>query len=93
MHQIYVNGLLDLLSPLEFMNPFLNHKSKTKLGSMYMVPNGKSIRSYIGEVLKKHLDNELHRRPDIAKAIQEKILFNEKQRKDINNIKKYPVKY
>ena len=39
-------------------------------------------------MLKKHLDNELHRRPDIAKAIQEKILFNEKQRKDINNIKK-----
>ncbi|MGB4665671.1 MAG: toprim domain-containing protein, partial [Bacteroidales bacterium] len=63
-------------------------QTKTKLGSMYMVPNGKSIRSYIGEVLKKNLDNELHRRPDIAKAIQEKILFNEKQRKDINNIKK-----
>lgn len=81
------NGLLATLS-IRIHEPVFESQTKTKLGSMYMVPNGKSIRSYIGEVLKKHLDNELHRRPDIAKAIQEKILFNEKQRKDINNIKK-----
>jgi len=81
------NGLLVALS-IRIHEPVFESQTKTKLGSMYMEPNGKSIKAYISEVIRKYLDNELHRRADLAKIIQEKILFNEKQRKDINSIKK-----
>ena len=86
------NGLLVALS-IRIHEPVFESQTKTKLGSMYMEPNGKSIKAYISEVIRKYLDNELHRRADLAKIIQEKILFNEKQRKDINSIKKYLVKF
>lgn len=80
-------GLLATIS-IRIHEPVFESQTKTKLGSSIMEPNGRSIKSYIVEVLRKHLDNELHRNPDIAKAIQEKILINEKQRKDINNLNK-----
>lgn len=65
------NGLLVALS-IRIHEPVFESQTKTKLGSMYMEPNGKSIKAYISEVIRKYLDNELHRRADLAKIIQEK---------------------
>ena len=43
---------------------------------------------FIGDFLKDELDNYLHRHSDIARAILERIVQSEKERKDIAGIKK-----
>jgi topoisomerase-4 subunit B len=53
-----------------------------------MEPNGQSIRNYIGDILKKQLDNFLHMNSDVAEALLRKIMQSEKERKEFANIKK-----
>jgi topoisomerase IV subunit B len=73
---------------IKIHEPVFESQTKTKLGSQHMEPNGRTIRYYINEVVKKHLDNYLHMNPDVSEAIQMKILQNEKERKEMANIKK-----
>ncbi len=75
---------------LRIQEPVFESQTKTKLGSINMLPNGsgQSVKNYIGDIVKKHLDNYLHVHSDVAQAIQEKIILSEKERKDIANIKK-----
>lgn len=68
--------------------PIFESQTKTKLGSQYMEPNGQSIRNYIGECVRRNLDNFLHIHSDVADALLQKILANEKERKELANIKK-----
>jgi topoisomerase-4 subunit B len=53
-----------------------------------MGPDGPSIRSFIADFLKNSLDNFLHRHPEIAEAIQRKILRAERERKELSGIQK-----
>jgi topoisomerase-4 subunit B len=53
-----------------------------------MEPGGMTIRNYIHDLIKRHLDNYLHMNPDTAEALLKKILQSEKERKEIANIKK-----
>jgi topoisomerase-4 subunit B len=53
-----------------------------------MEPDGQSIRNYIGDILKKQLDNYLHMNSDVAEALLRRIMQSEKERKDFANIKK-----
>ncbi len=74
---------------IKIQEPVFESQTKTKLGSQYMEPEGKvSIRNYIGEVLKKKLDNYLHMNSDTAEALLKKILQSEKERKELASIKK-----
>ena len=68
--------------------PIFESQTKTKLGSQYMEPNGQSIRNYVGEIIRKNLDNHLHINNETADILLAKILQNEKERKEITNIKK-----
>ena len=68
--------------------PVFESQTKTKLGSQHMEPGGVTIRNYIGDILKRRLDNYLHMHPDVAEALLKKILQSEKDRKDMANIKK-----
>ena len=52
-----------------------------------MEPNGQSVRNYIGECVRRNLDNFLHIHGDVADALLQKILANEKERKELANIK------
>jgi topoisomerase-4 subunit B len=63
-------------------------QTKTKLGSQQVAPGGLSIRAFVNDFIKTELDNYLHRNPDVAKAIEERILQSEKERKEISVIKK-----
>lgn len=63
-------------------------QTKTKLGSTLMEPNGQNIKNYIGDVIKRHLDNYLHINTETAESLLRKILQNEKERKGMANIKK-----
>ncbi|MBU8892805.1 MAG: type IIA DNA topoisomerase subunit B [Bacteroidales bacterium] len=68
--------------------PVFESQTKTKLGSKNMAPNGPSIRNFIGDFLKKELDNFLHRNDEISEALHRKIIEAEKERKAISGIKK-----
>jgi len=73
---------------VRIQEPVFESQTKTRLGSNEIAPGGQSIRSFIGDFLKEHLDNYLHRFPETAKAIEAKILANERERKELQGIQK-----
>jgi topoisomerase-4 subunit B len=73
---------------IKVIEPIFESQTKTKLGSNDMGPDGPSIRSFIADFLKNSLDNFLHRHPEIAEAIQRKILRAERERKELSGIQK-----
>jgi topoisomerase-4 subunit B len=73
---------------LKVQEPIFESQTKTKLGSQHMEPNGRTIRNYVMDIIKKNLDNYLHKNPETAEALQLKILQSEKERKDMADIKK-----
>ncbi len=73
---------------IKVQDPVFESQTKTKLGSVYMESDGQTIRNYIMDIVKKHLDNFLYMNPDTAEALLRKILQSEKERKEWANIKK-----
>jgi topoisomerase-4 subunit B len=68
--------------------PIFESQTKTKLGSLTREPNGVQIRTWINDFVKTELDNYLHKHQDAAKALEQKILQSERERKEIAGIKK-----
>ena len=68
--------------------PVFESQTKTKLGSKDMAPGGVSIRNFITDFVKKHLDDYLHTHPETADILYKKITDSEKERKAISNIQK-----
>ena len=73
---------------VRIVEPVFESQTKTKLGSTTIAPEGESLRSFIGNFLKKNLDNYLHKHPQVAEAIQKRILAAERERKDMKGIQK-----
>ncbi len=73
---------------IKVQDPVFESQTKTKLGSVHIEPDGATIRNYIMDIVKRHLDNFLHMNPDIAEALLRKIMQSEKERKEWANIKK-----
>ncbi|MEI6887885.1 MAG: DNA topoisomerase IV subunit B [Bacteroidota bacterium] len=73
---------------IKVQDPVFESQTKTKLGSVYMESDGQTIRNYIMDIVKKHLDNFLYMNPDTAETLLRKILQSEKERKEWANIKK-----
>jgi topoisomerase-4 subunit B len=48
----------------------------------------KSVRVFINDFVKEKLDNYLHKNPEIAKSIQNKIIQAERERKELSGIRK-----
>ncbi|OJV20646.1 MAG: DNA topoisomerase IV [Bacteroidetes bacterium 41-46] len=80
-------GMIAAVS-IKVQDPVFESQTKTKLGSKEMGPGGVTVRNFIGDFLKDHLDNYLHRHPETADAILKKILDSEKERKAISGIQK-----
>ncbi len=68
--------------------PIFESQTKTKLGSELMAPGGQTIRNYVNDKIGRLLDNHLHRNPDVAEAMQNRIQEAEKERIAISNFKK-----
>jgi len=68
--------------------PVFESQTKTKLGSNDMGPEGPTVRTFIIDFLKSKLDNFLHKNPEVAEAIQRKILISERERKELSGIQK-----
>jgi topoisomerase-4 subunit B len=81
------NGLIAAVS-VKITEPVFESQTKTKLGSTYMEPDGETVRSYIGDFIKRELDNFLHRNKAHGDSMLEKIVSSEKERKEMAGIKK-----
>lgn len=68
--------------------PIFESQTKTKLGSKDMGPQGPSVRNFISEFIKKQLDDYLHKNPETARILLQKIQDSEKERKAISSIQK-----
>ncbi len=73
---------------IKVVEPVFESQTKTKLGSQYMAPDGITIRGFIMDFVKTELDNFLHKHPDVAQSLLEKIIASEKERKELAGIKK-----
>ena len=73
---------------IKVMEPVFESQTKTKLGSTEMGKGMKSVRVFINDFIKKELDNYLHKNPEVAKSIQNKIIQAERERKELSGIRK-----
>ena len=69
--------------------PEFESQTKIKLGSRNMSPKGNlSVAKFIGDFIKKEVDNYLHKNPETADALYKKIQESEKERKAIAGVAK-----
>ncbi len=71
---------------LKVIDPIFESQTKTKLGSNTMGPGKETIRTFVVNFLTRELDNYLHRNPEAAAAIEERIKENEKMRKTVAGV-------
>ena len=81
------NGMVAAIS-IKVEEPVFESQTKIKLGSKDMGPEGPTIAKFIGDFMKKELDNYLHKHGDVAEVMLKKILASEKERKAIAGVTK-----
>ena len=82
------NGLVAAIA-INVEEPQFESQTKIKLGSLTMEPGGGiSVNKFVGDFIKTEVDNYLHKNPDVADIIQQKIQNNEKERKAIAGVTK-----
>lgn len=81
------SGIIAAIS-IKVEEPVFESQTKTKLGSKDIGPEGPSIAKFIGDFVKKELDNYLYKHPETADNLQRKILESEKERKAIAGVAK-----
>ena len=89
------NGIVAAIA-LDVEEPMFESQTKTKLGSNNMwpaipqenKPAGPSINKFVGDFIKTEVDNYLHKHPDVANVMLEKIQESEKERKAIAGVTK-----
>ena len=73
---------------IKVQEPVFESQTKTKLGSQDIGPKGPSVKAFIGDFLKTELNNFLHKNPEVAQIILQKIQSSERERKDLQGIQK-----
>ena len=68
--------------------PVFESQTKTKLGSSHIAPQGATVRSFVVDFMREHLNNFLHKNKAIAEAILKRILQSERERKELSGVKK-----
>ena len=82
------NGLVAAIA-LNVEEPMFESQTKIKLGSLTMTPNGGvSINKYVGDFIKTEVDNFLHKNPDVAEVMLQKVQESEKERKAMAGVTK-----
>lgn len=80
-------GMVAAIS-IKVEEPVFESQTKTKLGSRDMGPEGPTVGKFIGDFIKKELDNYLHKQPETAEILLKKIQENEKERKAMAGVTK-----
>ena len=71
------SGLVAAIS-VAVQEPVFESQTKIKLGSKDMGPDGPSVAKFIGDFVKKEVDNYLHRNLETADIMLKKIQDSEK---------------
>ena len=81
------NGMVAAVA-LKVEEPVFESQTKTRLGSRDMGPDGPTVAKFIGDFVKKELDDYLHRDLEVAKVILKKVQESERSRKAMAGIAK-----
>lgn len=82
------NGIVAAIA-INVEEPVFESQTKIKLGSTQMAPDGESINKYVGDFLKREVDNYLHiHKEDCADILEQKIKENERERKSMAGVTK-----
>ncbi len=81
------NGLVAAVA-ISVEEPIFESQTKIRLGSKDIGPNGPSVNKFIGDFVKKEVDNFLHKNPETADILLHKIQDSEKERKAIAGVTK-----
>lgn len=82
------NGIVAAVS-VRIQEPVFESQTKTRLGSKEIAPDSPvTVNKFVGDFLKKELDDYLHRNPDTANAMLKKIAASEKERKALAGVAK-----
>lgn len=80
-------GIVAAIS-IKVEEPVFESQTKTKLGSKDIGPEGPTVAKFIGDFIKKELDNFLHKNAATSEAMLQKITESEKERKAIAGVTK-----
>ena len=82
------NGVVGAIA-INVEEPVFESQTKVKLGSKDMSPTGNlSVNKFVNDFVKQQLDNYLHKHPEVAEVMLQKIQDSEKERKAIAGITK-----
>lgn len=82
------NGIVAAIA-INVEEPVFESQTKIKLGSTLMEPNGDSINKYVGDFVKREVDNYLHiHKEDVADVLEAKIKESEHERKAMAGVTK-----
>ena len=81
------NGLVAAIA-INIQEPMFESQTKIKLGSLTMSPDGESVNKYVGDFIKKEVDNYLHIHADVAEELKRKIDESERERKAMAGVTK-----
>ncbi len=81
------NGLVAAIA-INVEEPVFESQTKIKLGSTQMAPEGESINKYVGDFIKREVDNYLHIHTEVAEVIENKVKESERERKAMAGITK-----
>lgn len=82
------NGMVAAVS-VRIQEPVFESQTKTKLGSKEVAPGSAlTVNKFIGDFIKKELDDYLHKHTDVAEAMLQKITQSEKERKSMAGVAK-----
>lgn len=80
-------GIVAAIS-IKVEEPVFESQTKTKLGSKDVGPEGPTVAKFIGDFIKKELDNYLYKNTDTSETLLRKIQESEKERKAIAGVTK-----
>lgn len=81
------SGLVAAIA-ISVQNPVFESQTKIRLGSKDMGPEGPTIAKYVGDFIKKEVDNYLHKNLETSDIMLRKIQESEKERKAIAGVTK-----
>ena len=82
------NGIVAAIA-INVEEPVFESQTKIKLGSTLMEPGGETINKYVGDFVKREVDNYLHgHKEDVADILENKIKESERERKAMAGVTK-----
>ena len=82
------NGIVAAIS-INIQEPLFESQTKVKLGSLSTAPEGGiSIDKFVGDFVKREVDNYLHKNPDVTEVLLKKVQESEKIRKEMAGVAK-----